>query len=150
MSRHSSQELWTEGEALERAGRMREALDRFVGAASAEDEAGRPVRARLLWEQIAQKAGATPSLLERLARSCARAGFREEAFAYWTAAGAAHHDAGRAEDASRARHHALELCSRPLELSSPPPLARAALATPSPFVAELLERARGGRPADVR
>jgi hypothetical protein len=139
--KRSSQDLWTEGEALERAGKGREAIDLFVRAALAEEDAKRPLRAKLLWEQIAQRVGPTGTVLERLGSACSRAKLNEDAFDYWVAAAAKYHAEGRAEDASRARLHAAELKKRLPHLDpdrARPDLASTALKGDTAFVADLV------------
>ena len=108
----SSQDIWTQAEALERAGRGKEAIDLYVQAAIAEEDARRPMRARLLWEQIAQRTGASGTVLERLARVSARAHLDDDAFDYWVAAVASFHAEGRTDEADRARGHALDVKRR--------------------------------------
>ena len=133
-----SQQWWTEGEALERAGRLKEAVGLYAKAAMAEEDAGHPLRARILWEQVAEKAGATGTVLERLAMASGRAQLRDEAFDYWAAAAARYHGEGRADDADRAKAHAAALKAK-VGAHDRPKLAEAALAGPSGrFVADLL------------
>ena len=139
--KRSSQDLWTEGEALERAGKGREAIDLFVRAALAEEDAKRPLRAKLLWEQIAQRVGPTGTVLERLGAACGKAKLNEDAFDFWVAAAARYHAEGRAEDASRAKLHAADLKKRVPYLDPArerPELVTRALAGDSSFVAELI------------
>ena len=100
------------GEAMERAGQAKEAVDLYVRAAVAEEDAHRPVRARLLWEQVGQRTGPSGMLLERLAVVCGRAHHDEDAFHYWVAAAARFHGEGRATDSDRARSHATSLKKR--------------------------------------
>lgn len=138
MPRRSSQELWTRGEALERAGDARGAIDLFARAALVEEEAGKPLRARLLWEQLATRTGATGTLLERLAGACGRAGLREEAFDYWVAATARYELEHRPDDAARARAHAAVL-KRRVGPHACTPLAAPAHEEGRAFVRDLLE-----------
>ena len=139
--KRSSQELWTEGEALERAGKSREAIDLFVRAALAEEDAKRPLRAKLLWEQIAQRVGPTGTVLERLGSACQRAKLNEDAFDFWVAAAARYHVEGKAQEAARAKLHAGDL-KKKLGTLDPArersELVIAALAGDTAFVAELL------------
>ncbi len=133
-----SQELWTKGEALERAGRPTEAVALYTKAAIAEEDASRPLRARILWEQLAQKTGASGTVLERLATVCHRAHLADEAFDYWVAAAARYHAETRPSDAERARAHALALKPK-VQAHEPVPLAQKALAGPAgQRVADLL------------
>ena len=125
---HSSQEIWTEAEALERAGKGGEAIDLYVQAAVAEEDAHRPLRARVLWEQVAQRTGPTGALMERLARVCGRAHLDDEAFAYWVAAAAQFRADGRTDEAESAAAHALDHRRRmPAGAPELPPLALAAI-----------------------
>ncbi len=116
MARHSghgrSQQLWTEGEALERAGKPRDAVKLFVQAALAEEEAGQPMRARILWEQVAAKAGPTPLVLERLATVSERAKLLDDALDFWVGAFLKHTADGRQDAAKLARERALVLKPR--------------------------------------
>jgi hypothetical protein len=137
MPRRSSQDLWTRGEALERAGDGRGAIDLFVKAALAEDEAGKPLRARLLWEQIAARTGLTGTVLERLAGACERGRLREEAYDYWVAAAARYAFEGRLQDAARARVHASGWKSK-VAPHAPTPLAARAIAETGSSVEALL------------
>jgi len=137
--RTSSQQLWTEAEALERAGRLQEALDLYVRSAGAEEDAGRHLRARLLWERIAERFGATASLLERLATASARARLREDAFDFWLAAAAAHGADGRDEDARRAREHAVRLKAKGVGEHTTQALAARALQGHEDLVRDLLQ-----------
>jgi hypothetical protein len=98
-----------QAEALERAGDSRKAIDLYVKAAVSEEDAHRPLRARVLWEEVAQRTGPTSALLERLARVCGRARLDEDAFAYWVAAAALFRAEGKTEEADRAGAHALDL-----------------------------------------
>lgn len=107
--REKSQELWTEGEALERAGKAAEAVGLFVKAALAEEEGGRALRARFLWEQIAERTGPTGTVLERLAAASAGAKLVDDAFDYWRAAAARYQSEDRPDDAQRATAHARQL-----------------------------------------
>lgn len=136
----SSQELWTEAEALERAGKPGEAVALFVKAALAEEDAGELLRARVLWERIAERTGATGTLLERLALCSARAKRREDAFDFWLAAAARFHAEGRVEEAGRARSRASDLKAAgrlaPHERTG---LAAKALADGDAYVRDLLE-----------
>jgi hypothetical protein len=129
----SSQELWTQAEALERAGKKKEAIDLLVKAASMEEDDRRPLRAKILWEQIAQRTGPSGVLLERLARVCARAQLEDDAFAYWVAATAQFRAEGKTEPAEKARAHATSL-KRTLSLAADdlaalPELARTVIGT---------------------
>ena len=134
----SSQALWMEGEALERAGKTREAVKLFVQSAVAEEESGQPLRARILWEQVASRAGATGTILERLANASERAKLRDEAFDYWAAAAASYHGAGREDDARKARERAAALAPK-VGPHERPALARPALDGPhAAFVADLI------------
>jgi hypothetical protein len=141
--RRSSQDLWTQGEALERAGNSKEAIDCFVRAAASEEDSGRPVRAKLLWEQIAVRAGVSGNVLERIAAVCTRGKLFDDAFDYWTAAAARFHLEGRGEEAERSRAHAAELKKR-LAISTAdatrvmPDLARQAIAEAPDFVRDLV------------
>ncbi len=101
-----------EAEALERAGDPQKAIDLFVRSAVAEEDAHRPLRARLLWEEVAKRTGPTATLLERLARVCARGHLDEDAFGYWVAATALFRLEGRTEDAEKAGAHAIDLRRR--------------------------------------
>ncbi len=138
MRRQPSQALWTEAEALERAGEQGKAMDLYVRAASAEEDAGRPLRARVLWEQIAQRVGASGLVLERLANVCGRSHMREESFDYWVAAAARYHADGKAEDAARARSHAQSLKTRGIPAHEPPAIAAEAIRKGEEFVRDLL------------
>lgn len=104
--RAKSQQLWTEGEALERAGKGTEAIGLFVKAALAEEQDGKALRARLLWEQIAERTGPTGTVLERLASASAGAKLVDDAYDYWKAAAALYTSEGRADDAARVNAHA--------------------------------------------
>jgi hypothetical protein len=127
-----------EGEALERAGKTREAVKLFVQSAVAEEESGQPLRARILWEQVASRAGATGTILERLANASERAKLRDEAFDYWAAAAASYHGAGREDDARKARERAAALAPK-VGPHERPALARPALDGPhAAFVADLI------------
>lgn len=137
MARRSSQAYWTEAEALERAGRKREALDLFIRAAATEDDT-RPMHARHLWEQIAVKFGTSPSLFERLAAASERSELLDDAFHYWAAAAVGHQAAGRAKDSDYARERALALRSRRSPSAAPPELAASVLDPSHPIVSELL------------
>jgi tetratricopeptide (TPR) repeat protein len=138
----SSQALWTRGEALERAGQVKEALDLYIKAAVAEEDARRPLRARLLWEQIARRTGISGMLLERLASVSGRARLEEDAFDYWVAAAARFDTEGHRADADRAKAHALDLRKRLPGGGSAsrekPPLVQEALQGEVSFVRELL------------
>jgi hypothetical protein len=134
----SSQELWTEGEALERAGKPREAVALFVKAALAEEDQGEPMRARLLWEQVADRTGPTGSLLERLASNCARAKLREDAVAYWLAAAAQYAAEDRPTDAERARGHLADFRKAPPPAADRPLLAEQVIARHRDRIADLL------------
>lgn len=107
--RAKSQQLWTEGEALERAGKATEAVGFFVQAALAEEQDGRALRARLLWEQIAERTGPTGTVLERLASASAGAKLVDDAFDYWQAAAALYESEGRPDDAARVSAHAQQI-----------------------------------------
>lgn len=96
-----SQQLWTEGEALERAGQAAEAMGLFVKAALAEERAGQGLRARLLWERIAERTGPTGTVLERLALTSIQARLADDAFDYFRAAARRYEAEGRSEDAER-------------------------------------------------
>lgn len=136
--RGHSQALWTEGEALERQGRPAEAVKLFVRAALAEEEADQPLRARILWERIAERVGATGTVLERLAAASEKARLRDEAFDYWAAAAARHHADGRLDDARRAKERAAAVAAR-VGPHERPALAAGVLEGPGrAFVAELL------------
>jgi hypothetical protein len=140
--RRSSQDLWTEGEALERAGKGREAIDLFVRAASVEEDAHRPLRAKLLWEQISTRIGASGTVFEKLASACGRGHLNDEAFDYWVAAAARYHVEGRAEDATRARAHAAEFRKQFKRMDPervPPALVAQAVEAGRAFVSDLLE-----------
>jgi hypothetical protein len=102
-----SQALWTEGEALERAGKPRDAVKLFVQAALAEEEAGQPLRARILWEQVAGKAGLSGLVLERLADSSEKARLFDDAFDFWVGAVVRHAVDGKADASKLARERAL-------------------------------------------
>lgn len=102
MRKQASQALWTEGEALERAGRKEDAVRKFVESALAEESEGKPLRARLLWEGIAARAGTTGTVLERLAQTSGRAQLHDDALDYWVAAAVRYREDGRTEDAARA------------------------------------------------
>lgn len=140
MTRRSSQAYWTEAEALERAGRTREALDLFVRAASVE-ESNRPLHARHLWEQIAEKFGTSPSLFERLASSSEKGELIDDAFFYWLAAAVEHHKADRAQDSEYARERASVLKPRRSPDAKAPELAAKSLDPSNPVVASVLEEA---------
>jgi hypothetical protein len=101
-----------DAEALERAGEPQKAIDLFVRSAVAEEDAQRPLRARLLWEEVAKRTGPTAALLERLARVCGRAHLNDEAFGYWVAATALFRSESRTEDAEKAAAHAMDLKRR--------------------------------------
>jgi tetratricopeptide (TPR) repeat protein len=134
----SSQALWTEGEALERAGKPADAMKLFAKAAVEEEDAGQPLRARILWEQIAKKAGTSGIVLERLALTCQKGKLVDEAFDYWLAAAATYHGEGRVDEAVRAKTHASQLRAR-VTAHDRAPLAAAALAGPAAqYVKELL------------
>lgn len=122
--RKSSQALWTEGEALDRAGRPREALDLYVRAAGTEEDAGQPLRARLLWERIAERYGASGLVLERLASTSGRAKLQADAFHYWMAAAAKHRADGRAAEAERALLHGKGLREQAGGAEAPPLAAK--------------------------
>lgn len=138
MARRSSQELWTKGEALERSGDATGAIGLFVQAALLEQESGRPLRARLLWEQLGQRTGPTASLLEQLATCAERARLTDEAFHYWVAATARHRAEGRPDDAARTAVHATRLRARIPPDTLPPPLAAQALEGLRDTIADLL------------
>lgn len=133
----SSQQLWTEGEAQERGGDTRKALDLFVQAALVEEEGRRPLRALLLWEQIAQRTGATGTVLERLARASEGGRLLDEAFDYWAAACAMYDAEGKTDDAARARDHALRLKAK-VGPHDRPALAAGVLEREAARVADLL------------
>lgn len=136
--RGRSQEWWTEGEALERAGNLTKAVTLYAKAAVAEEDAGQPLKARILWEQIAGKTGASGIVLERLATSSERAKIADEAFDYWLAAAVRYHGEGRPDDAKRARERAQVLRKR-VGAHQRPPLAEAALSMPARhFIEDLL------------
>ena len=129
---HSSQAAWTEGEALERAGKTREALDLYIRGAQAEEDADQPLRARLLWEKIADRTGVTGTILERLAQCSGRAKLRDDCCTYWQAAAVRYTTEGRTIDALRAREHALRLQKAGAQPGERPKLAAAVLdAAPS-------------------
>lgn len=121
-----SQQLWTEGEALERAGKATEAIALFVKAALAEEQGGRALRARLLWEQIAERTGPTGIVLERLASASAGAKLVDDAFDYWRAAAVSYESEGRPDDAARASAHARQAKAK-VGTHESPPLARRVL-----------------------
>ena len=139
----SSQAAWTEGEALERRGNRVAALKLFVKAALAEEDDLSPMRARVLWERIAERTGPTAMLLERLASTSEKAGLAEEALAYWLATAAAARHANDTETAGRADSHLERLASAgsrlPVEL---PPLAAQALDAHGTLVQAQLARLR--------
>lgn len=110
--REKSQELWTRGEALERAGQGAEAMEQFVRSALAEEQDGKALRARFLWEEIARRTGPTGTVLERLAVTSAGAKLLDDAFDYWRAAQRRYESEGRPEDAARAGAHARQLESK--------------------------------------
>lgn len=124
--KEKSQELWTRGEALERAGQGAEAMGLFVKSALAEEQDGKALRARFLWEEIARRTGPTGTVLERLAKTSQGAKLLDDAFDYWRAAKVRYESEGRAEDAARAAAHAEQLESKagPHEI---PELARQVL-----------------------
>lgn len=139
MARRPSQAYWTEAEALERAGKKREALDLYVRAASVEDD-NRPLHARHLWEQIAAKFGTSPSLFERLAAASERAELYDDAFHYWVAAAVTHEGAGREKDTAYARERAEALRAKRSPSTSVPELAGSVLDSSNPIVSALLAR----------
>lgn len=118
----SSQQLWTEAEALERAGKAQEAIGLFVKGAVSEEEAGEPLRARFLWEEIGKRTGATGTLLERLAICSEQARLVDDAYNYWIAAANTYARDNRLPDAHRARLHAEALAPK-FTGSEAPPLA---------------------------
>lgn len=124
----SSQDLWTQAEALERAGRNKEAIDLLVKAAISEEDDRRPIRAKILWEQIAQRTGPSGVLLERLARVCSRGQLEDDAFAYWVAATAQFRAEGKNDEAEKTRAHAIatkrKLSLAAADLEALPELAR--------------------------
>ena len=107
-----SQALWTEAEALERAGDVEGAVRLYVQAALAEEHAGEPVRARLLWERLATRGPVEGPLLERIATCCESSRSWDESFDFWRAAAARYQRAGRSADAQRARDRAVALRPR--------------------------------------
>ena len=127
--RPSSQDLWTQAEALERAGRNKEAIDLLVKAAISEEDDRRPLRAKILWEQIAQRTGPTGSLLERLAGVCGRAQLEDDALAYWVAATAQFRAEGKADDAEKAKAHATSKKHRFDPAAEMPELAKKVIGT---------------------
>jgi hypothetical protein len=98
--------LWMEGEAAEKAGQSKKAIQLFAQAAIAEEDGGHPLRARLLWEQISQRVGLTSTVLERLAAANERAKLFEDAYDLWRAAAVRLHAEGRTEQAARAKERA--------------------------------------------
>ncbi|MFM2153439.1 MAG: hypothetical protein RL199_1874 [Pseudomonadota bacterium] len=101
-----STELWMEGEAAEKAGQSKKAIQLFAQAAIAEEDGGDPLRARLLWEQISHRVGLTSTVLERLAAANERAKLLEDAFDLWRAAAVCRHAEGREEQAAQAKERA--------------------------------------------
>jgi hypothetical protein len=107
-----STELWMEGEAAEKAGQPAKAIQLFAQAAIAEEDGGHPLRARLLWEQIASRVGLTSTVLERLAAVNERARLFEDAYDLWRAAAVRLAAEGKDVQAARAKERAKELKAR--------------------------------------
>jgi hypothetical protein len=107
-----STELWMEGEAAEKAGEAKKAIQLFAQAAIAEEDGGNPLRARLLWEQIAARVGLTSTVLERLAAANERARLLEDAYDLWRAAAVRLSAEGKQDQAARAKERARELKGR--------------------------------------
>lgn len=147
MSRRSSQAYWTEAEALERAGKKREAVDLYVRAASLEDKS-RPMHARHLWEQIADKFGTTPTLLERLASSSERAELVDDAFHYWLAAALSYRQQQKERDSAFTADRARKLQTRRSPSSVPPPHAQALIEPNAEWISEILLETEDGKEGD--
>jgi len=123
-----SQALWTEAEALDRAGDADGAVKLFVQAALSEEQSGEPLRARLLWERLAARGPVVGGpLLERLATCSQQVELWDDAQDYWQAAALRYGQAGRAEDARRAEEARAELAPK-VEAHAVHPIAAAVLA----------------------
>ena len=119
-----SQALWTEAEALERAGDTAGAIRLFVQAALSEEQAGEPMRARLLWERLAVREPVGGPLLERLAVCSDQAKVWDDALDFARAAAVRYTQAGRSADAARMNELITEVEPKaaphePVELARP-------------------------------
>jgi len=132
-----STELWMQGEAAEREGLPKKAVQLFVQAAIAEEDADQPLRARVLWERIADKVGLTASLLERLAAVNERARFFGDAYDLWRAAAVRLHAEGREPHAIQARDRARAIKQKAVLPKSSPLALKALEGFSQAFVAEL-------------
>ncbi len=129
--------LWMEGEAAEKAGQSAKAIQLFAQAAIAEEDGGQPLRARLLWEQIASRVGLTTTVLERLAAVNERARLWEDAYDLWRAAAVRLAAEGKEAQAARAKERAKELKGRAATHALTEPARQALEGADLAYVADL-------------
>ena len=100
---------WKQAVKLYLDGHKAQALESFVDAGLAAEDAGHDGKAREIWEAVARRYESSGPILERLALCYERLCRYDDAHATWRVAAAKYLDADHSDEAAHARARAREL-----------------------------------------